>query len=130
WLVMVRAEQNRLDDAQQLLASAGLLGPISPTILLAAALGSRGRLRLAQGDAGAALEDLAAMLDRNAAHHRRRVEPPWRPLLAEALVPADRSHEATAEAEGYAALAAEWGTRRALGHAARMRSLVAPRLRA
>jgi DNA-binding CsgD family transcriptional regulator len=43
---------------------------------------------------------------------------------------ADRSTEAADEAAVYAALAAEWGTRRALGHAARMRSLVAPRLRA
>jgi DNA-binding CsgD family transcriptional regulator len=127
WLVMACAEQNRLDDAEQLLASARLLGPIAPTILLAAALGSRGRLRLAQGDAEGAVEDFAAMLERNAAHHRRRLEPPWRPLLAEALVLADRSNEAAAEAEVYAALAAEWGTRRALGHAARMRALVAPR---
>jgi DNA-binding CsgD family transcriptional regulator len=130
WLVMACAEQNRLNDAEQLLASAGLLGPIPPTILLAAALGSRGRLRLAQGDASGAVEDLTAMLDRNARHHRRRVEPPWRPLLAEAFVLAGRSAEATAEAEAYAALAAEWGTRRALGHAARMRALVAPRERA
>ena len=130
WLVMVCAEQNRLDDAEQLLASEGLLGAIPPTILLAAALGSRGRLRLAQGDAEGAIEDLAAMLDRNAAHHRRRVEPPWRPLLTEALVLADRSNEVAAEIEVYAALAAEWGTRRALGHAARMRALVAPRARA
>jgi DNA-binding CsgD family transcriptional regulator len=127
WLVLVCAEQNRLDEAEELLASADLLGPIPPTILLAAAFGSRGRLRLAQGDAGGAVEDLGAMLDRNAAHHRQRVEPPWRPLLAEALVLAGRSAEAAAEAEAYAALAAEWGTRRALGHTARMRALVAPR---
>lgn len=130
WRVMVCAEQNRLDDGEQLLAAAGMLGPIPPTILLAAALGSRGRLRLAQGDAEGAVEDLTAMLDRNAAHHRRRVEPPWRPLLAEALMLANRRDEAAAEAEVYAALAAEWGTRRALGHAARMRALVAPRTRA
>ena len=55
------------------------------------------------------------------------MEPPWQPLLAEALVLADRSDEAAEEAEAYAALAAGWGTRRALGHAARMRALVAPR---
>src|SRR5215212_6750237 len=130
WLVMVCAEQNRLDEGQRLLASAEWLGVIPPTILLAAALGSRGRLRLAQGDAGGAVEDLGAMLDRNTAHHRRRSEPPWRPLLAEALVLAGRSAEAAAEAETYAVLAAESGTRRALGHAARMRALVAPRERA
>jgi DNA-binding CsgD family transcriptional regulator len=124
---MVLAEQGRLEAAERLLDKAGLLGPVPPTILLAAALGSRGRLRLAQGDHGGAVDDLTAMLDRNAGHHRRRVEPPWRPLLAEALVLAGRSAEAAAEAEAYAALAAEWGTRRAFGHVARMRALVAPR---
>ena len=50
---MALAEQGRLDEAEQLLGSAGMLGPIPPSILLTAALGSRGRLRLAQGDAAA-----------------------------------------------------------------------------
>jgi DNA-binding CsgD family transcriptional regulator len=127
WLVMVLVEQNCLDDAEQLLGSAGLLGPIPPTILLATALGSRGRLRLAQRDARGAVEDFGAVLDRNAAYGLQRVEPPWRPLFAEALMLADRTDEAAEEADTYAALAAEWGTRRALGHAARMRALVAPR---
>ena len=36
----------------------------------------------------------------------QRVEPPWQPLLAEALVLADRREEAPREAEAYAALAA------------------------
>jgi len=124
---MVLAEQDRLDEAQQLLGEAGLLGPVPPTILLAAALGSRGRLRLAQGDTDGAVEDFAAVLDRNAAYELQRVEPPWRPLLAEALVLADRMDEAAVAANTYATLAAEWGTRRAMGHAARMRALVAPR---
>ena len=124
---MALAEQNRLDEAEQLLASAGMLGPIATDILLTAALGGRGRLRLAQGDAPRAVEDLGAVPDRSARPFRQRVEPPWRPLLAEALVLADRGAEAAAEAEAYATLAAGWGTRRALGHAARMRALVAPR---
>jgi DNA-binding CsgD family transcriptional regulator len=127
WLVMVLAEQDRLEEAEQSLGEAGLLGPIAASILLAAALGSRGRLRLAQGDARGAVEDLGAVLDRNAAYGLPRVEPPWRPLLAEALVLADRTHEAAEVADTYATLAAQWGTRRALGHAARMRALVAPR---
>jgi DNA-binding CsgD family transcriptional regulator len=127
WLVMVLAEQDRLDEAEQSLGDAGLLGPIPASILLAAALGSRGRLRLAQGDARGAVEDFGAVLDRNAAYGLPRVEPPWRPLLAEALVMADRTHEAAELADTYATLAAQWGTRRALGHAARMRALVAPR---
>ncbi len=129
WLVMVLAEQGRLDEAERLLANAGLLGPVPPTILLAAALGSRGRLRMAQGDAGRAAEDLGAVLERNAAYGMQRVEPPWRPLRAEALVLCDRTREAAEEAETYADMAAGWGTRRALGHAARMRALIAPRER-
>ena len=127
WLVMALAEQGRLHEAEQLLESAGMLGPIPADVLLTPALGSRGRLRLAQGDAPRAVEDLAAARDRSAALFRERVEPPWQPLLGEALVLADRGDEAAQEAAAYAALAAGWGTRRALGHAARMRALVAPR---
>ena len=67
WLVMVLAEQGRLDEAEQLLGSAGMLGPIPPSILLTATLGSRGRLRLAQGDPLRAVEDLADARERNAA---------------------------------------------------------------
>jgi hypothetical protein len=48
WLVMALAEQGRLQEAEQLLASAGMLGPLPPSVLLTAALGSRGCLRLAQ----------------------------------------------------------------------------------
>jgi DNA-binding CsgD family transcriptional regulator len=127
WLVMALAEQGRLDEAKQLLESAGMLGPISTNTLLTAMLGGRGRLWLAQGDAPRAVEDLTAARDRSAALFPERVEPPWQPLLVEALVLADRSDEAAEEAAAYAALAVGWGTRRALGHAARVRALVAPR---
>jgi DNA-binding CsgD family transcriptional regulator len=131
WLVMALAEQQgRLEEAEQLLASVGMLGPLPPHVLLTAALGSRGCLRLAQGDARRAVEDLAEARDRCAAFFRQQIEPPWRPRLAEALVLADRRREAADAAEAYAKLAAGWGTQRALGHAARMRSLVAPRDRA
>ena len=130
WLVMALTEQGRLGEAEELLAGAGMLGPIPASVLLTAALGSRGRLRLAQGDAARAIEDLGAALAHNAAAFRLRVEPPWQPLLAEALVLAGRVDEAAAEAGAYAELAAAWGTPRALGHAARMRALVAPRERA
>jgi DNA-binding CsgD family transcriptional regulator len=130
WLVMVLAEQGRLAEAEQLLGSVGMLGPIPASVLLTAMLGSRGRLRLAQDDLSRAVEDLAGAGERNAASFMQRVEPPWRPLLAEALVLSGRREEAMREAEAYAALAAGWGTRRALGHAARMRALLAPRERA
>jgi DNA-binding CsgD family transcriptional regulator len=130
WLVMALAEQARFDEAEQLLASAGMLGHLPPSVLLTAALGSRGCLRLAQGDAQRAVEDLADARDRCAAFFRQQIEPPWQPRLVEALVFADRGQEATAAAEAYAELAVGWGTPRALGHAARLRALVAPRHRA
>lgn len=127
WLVMAFSEQDRHDEAQALLAAAGMLGTIAPSIVMAAALSSRGRLRLAQGDALSAIEDLSRALDRNAAWRQRRLEPPWRPLLIEALVLAGRTAQAAAEAEAYAERAVAWGTPRALGHAARARALVSPR---
>ena len=111
WLVMALAEQGRLDEAEQLLVSAGMLGPISTDTLLTPALGARGRLWLAQGDAPRAVEDLAAARDRSAALFRERVEPPWQPLLAEALVLADRSARSGRGSRGLR------GTRGWLGHA-------------
>jgi DNA-binding CsgD family transcriptional regulator len=130
WRVMALTEQGRLAEAAGLLESAGMLGRMPENFLWTAGLGSRGRLRLAQGDARAAAEDLMHARDRSATWFPMRVEPPWRPLLAEALVLAGRGAEAAVEAETYATLAAAWGTRRALGHAARMRALVSPRARA
>ena len=127
WLVLALAEQARLDEAEALLASAGMLGLIATDVLLTAALGARGRLRLAQGDAARAAEDLAGARDRSAALFRERVEPPWQPLLAEALMLIDRDEDAAAETEAYATLALGWGTHRAQGHLARMRALLAPR---
>lgn len=130
WLVMTLTEQDRLDESERALKSAGMLGSIPDSSLLTAALGSRGRLRLAQGDARRAVDDLATARDRSAAWFPKRVEPPWQPLLVEALLLADRGDEAIAEVDAYAKLAADWGTRRALGHAARLRALNSPRLRA
>ena len=129
WRVIALAEQGRLGEAEALLGAAALLGRIGPSGLLHAAVGSRGRLRLAQGEAHVAVEDLADARDRSAAWYSTRVEPPWQPLLAEALVLDGRSAEAAAEADAYAKLAEHWGTRRALGHLTRMRALVAPRVR-
>jgi DNA-binding CsgD family transcriptional regulator len=104
-----------------------LLGPSAAGMLPGAGRGGRGHLRLAQGDPQRAIDDLAAMVDLNAAYGLQRVEPPWQPLLTEALVLADRREQAAEEAEAYATLAASWGTQRALGHAARLRALIAPR---
>ena len=131
WLVMVLAEQGRLVEAEQLLGSVGMLGadprehPADrdarlprPPAAGPGRRGARGRGSRRRAGTQRGLAD------------RQRVEPPWRPLLAEALVLADRREEAAGEAEAYATLAAGWGTRRALGHAARMRALVAPRAEA
>ena len=128
WLVMALVEQGRLDEAEQLLDSAGMLGPIPPSILLTAALGSRGRLRLAQGDAAARGRGSR----RRAGSQRGLVRCSASSRRGSRCWPR-RSCSPTAatkrpsEAEAYAALAAGWGTPRALGHAARMRALVAPR---
>jgi DNA-binding CsgD family transcriptional regulator len=130
WSVMALAEQGETAEAEQLLAAEGMLGAIGPSRLLDAAVGSRGRLRLAQGRAELAVDDLADARDRSLAVFARLIEPPWQPLLAEALVLAGRGADASAEAQGYAERAAAWGTRRARGHVARMQALVAPRARA
>lgn len=130
WLAMALSEQPRLDEAERLLGAAGMLGEIPPSLLVTAALGSRGRLRLAQADPDRAVADLAAIVDRNAARGRERVEPPWRPLLTEALVLAGRAEEASEVAAVYGELAERWGTPRAHGHVARLRALLAPRARA
>ena len=126
WRVLALVEQGRLEEAEALVPA----GAIAPSGLLAAAAGSRGRLRLAQGDLRRAIDDLADARDRSAAYYRLRVEPPWQPLLTEALVLAGRADEAVAEIERYAEAAAHWRTPRAQGHLARMRALVASRERA
>jgi DNA-binding CsgD family transcriptional regulator len=130
WSVMALAEQGELADAERLLATEDMLETVAASPVLVAAVGSRGRLRLAQGRLDLAIDDLAEARDRSRARFARLLEPPWQPLLAEGLALADRTDEASEEARDYAARAAEWGTRRALGHAARLRALVAPRPRA
>ena len=127
WQVMAMAEQDRHREAEQTFADADLLGPVPPSILFTAVLGSRGRLRLAQLDLERAIDDLDAVLERNAARGQRRLEPPWRPLLVEALALAGRHQEACEHVRAYRAMAAEWGTRRAHGHAARLTALISPR---
>jgi DNA-binding CsgD family transcriptional regulator len=122
WRVLALVEQGRLDEADALAPA-----EIGPSGLLAAALGSRGRLRLAQHALDAAIADLAAAKQRAAAFYALRVEPPWQPLLVEALTLAGRTEEADAEAGAYARAAEHWGTARAQGHLARMRALTAPR---
>jgi len=130
WSVMALVEQGENAEAERLLVTEDMLGEVGRSWLLDAAIGSRGRLRLAQGRPDLAVDDLADARDRTLARFARRVEPPWQPLLAEALVLAERDAEALAEARTYAERAASWGTRRALGHVARMHALVAPRARA
>jgi DNA-binding CsgD family transcriptional regulator len=130
WLVLARTEQGRLAEAGELLERAGMLGRLPRRFPWTDAVGSRGRLRLAQADAGPAVQDLAEARDQSAAWFPHRVEPPWRPLLVEALVLAGDTAAAAAESEAYSALAARWGTPRARGHLARLRALTAARPRA
>ena len=85
-------------------------------------------MRLARGDLPRAIEDLAEARDRAAAYYPLRVEPPWQPLLAEALVLAGRARRSGRRGRGLRpAAAAHWGTPRAHGQLARLRALLAPR---
>ena len=112
WRVLALVERGQLEEAQALVPET-----IGPGGLMSGAIGSRGRLRLARGELDAAITDLTGARDRDAAGYRLRVEPPWRPWLAEALVLAGRTAEAEREAEAYAVAAAHWGTARAQGSA-------------
>jgi DNA-binding CsgD family transcriptional regulator len=120
--VLALIEQGQLDAAEALVPET-----LGPSGLLQTAIGSRGRLRLARGQLAAAIEDLAEARDRAAAGYPLRVEPPWQPLLVEALVLADRGAEAAAEVDALVPAVEHWGTPRAHGHLARLRALLAPR---
>lgn len=123
WRALTLAERGRHDEAAALVGR----GPLSPSGLLAATAGARGRIALARGDLARAVADLADAQAWASAYYRLRVEPPWQPLLAEALLLSGRTDEAVAETAAYAGAAAHWGTRRAQGHLARMRALTASR---
>ena len=122
WRALVLVEQGQLDAAEALIPE-----PIGASGLLNAALGVRGRSRLARGDLPRAIEDLAEARDRSAAYYALRVEPPWQPLLVEVLVLAGREADAAAEIEAFVPAVAHWDTPRAHGHLARLRALLAPR---
>ena len=122
WRALARVEQGELDAAEALIPDT-----IGPSGLLNVAIGVRGRLRLARGDLPRAIEDLAEARDRSAAYYPLRVEPPWQPLLVEALVLAGREAEAAKEVEAFVLAVAHWNTPRAHGQLARLRALLAPR---
>ena len=118
WLVMALAEQGRLDEAEQLLESAGMLGPIPPNILLTA-IARQPRAPAARPGRRRRARSRISLPHAIATRPGRaqRVEPPWRPLLAEALVLADRVDEAAEEADVLRAArrpdgapAGRWGT--------------------
>ena len=116
------------DEAERLLADAGLLGQLADTTTLTTTVyGVRGSLRLAQGRFDDAAEDLRTAHERNIAFWgRARLEPPWRALLVEALVGAGDRDAAATEAKALQARAREWNSPRAIGVALRVRALTVP----
>jgi ATP/maltotriose-dependent transcriptional regulator MalT len=124
WLVQALTEQGRLDGAKAAVEASGINGPADsvddsyPSLQL---LHARGRLRLAQGDAEAALDDLLEC------GHRERVmgelNPAmmdWRSQSALALAKLGRAEEALALSEEELELAREFGAPRAIAIAMRV----------
>lgn len=110
-------EEGDLDGADAALAGTGLLNePLGGSFFINSLLLARGRLRLAQGEAAAALADLELCGERLAAWRLQNPAMfPWRSGAALARHALGRGAEARALAEEEVALARAWGAPRALG---------------
>jgi DNA-binding CsgD family transcriptional regulator len=122
-LVQALTEQGRYDEAEVALADAGADGPvdaIGEAYTGTMVLNARARLRLARGDARAALADLVAVGRRQAA--MREPNPAtldWRSRTAFAYAALDRRPAALALAREELELARRFGAPRAIGIALR-----------
>jgi DNA-binding CsgD family transcriptional regulator len=122
-LVQALTEQGRYEEAEAALANAGADGPvdaIGEAYTGTMVLNARARLRLAQGDARAALADLVAVGRRQAA--MREPNPAtldWRSRTALAYAALDRRPAALALAREELELARRFGAPRAIGIALR-----------
>jgi DNA-binding CsgD family transcriptional regulator len=125
-LAQALTEQGKLSAAE---AAAGAADPADdsyPNLLL---LHARGRLRLAQGDAGSALEDLLECGRREQIMGERNPAlMDWRSQAALALAKSGRAQEAAALAEEELAIAREFGAPRAIAIALRVSGIVTGRL--
>jgi DNA-binding CsgD family transcriptional regulator len=124
YLVESLVEQGELTGADALLAEYGFDGPLADLVPLNRLLYSRGVLRLAQGRAADALDDMLTMGRRDAHAGVDNPALPWRVGAALAQLSLGEREQARRHAEDYAALAERWGTASARGVAARALGLV------
>jgi DNA-binding CsgD family transcriptional regulator len=114
-LIPALLERGRTAEAQELLEQTGLEGTLPGAMNFNLALFARARLRLEQGRAGDAIDDLHQVGARYEKWGIGRPVPPWRSLLARAHWAKGDEREARAWAERELAAASEWDTPRAVG---------------
>jgi len=124
FLALAVAEGGRLEEADELIVTAGLDGSLPETQVNNLVLAQRARVRLLQGDAQRALEDALEIGRRYDRLGIRRAVPPWRSLAASILAARGERERALALAEDEIGLAERWGTPLARGLALRGRGLV------
>jgi DNA-binding CsgD family transcriptional regulator len=120
WLVLPTVVRGDLDGAEAALADRGAAGAVESTHSSAFVLEARGWLRLAQGDAAGAAEDLLDCGARlGALGVANPTVIPWRSAAAHALAACGERADAAALAEDALARARTFGTPRAIGTALR-----------
>jgi DNA-binding CsgD family transcriptional regulator len=125
-LVHCLIEDGELDQAERVLADAGLAGLIPEGTFCSDLLGARGRLRLAQGDARGALDDLVICRRRERAWGPRGVLAPqhWSADLVLAYAAAGERDAALVLSDEVVAVARELGAPGTLGVALRTAGVV------
>ncbi len=129
YLIDTLLERGDVAGARAELEAYGMAETIPDGWLYHSVAGSRGRLRLAEGDRTGVLEDIADAERRETQwRHRARGAAgiTYRWWAAPALAALGRPEEATRRADEELEIAREWGSRRALGTALRAKGLVTP----
>jgi DNA-binding CsgD family transcriptional regulator len=119
-LIQALVEQGELDEADKLLADAGVGAEVPDIAIFNLSLYARGRLRIARGERASGVADVMT-----AGHREERVggrspgSIPWRSTAAEALVGGGDTEEARKLAQAELELARRLGAPRAIGVALR-----------
>jgi DNA-binding CsgD family transcriptional regulator len=109
-MVRVLAERDELEAADEVLATSGLAGPIPPSNWFESALFSRGLLRLAQGRAREAADDMLGLCERIAGEGATsKIDSPADVYAARALAALGEHDQARLLAEQGLAGARQWG---------------------
>jgi DNA-binding CsgD family transcriptional regulator len=127
WLILALIEQERLDEAEAVLAGLPWAGVVPDHGAFTPLMFARGSLRLARRDTEAALTDFlecGRMFARDLAPNPSLA--PWRSGAARALAALGRTPEALALAEEEHELASHYGAPRALGIALRTLAAIGP----